>query len=614
MGKIKSIGKKVLAGTTTAGVGLAGTIGGHFLFRGGEAGEAGAIVDLQEDSAMVLYDLYGKAAFLNYFGANPQAPLSMKVSITTTDDMPAKMQDSMGQLTKFRQDHVSRKVDPQDFRAITPESAEVIRGFFREFEELTGIHVEVVENDPDAAIAIGGYISHDEYIGFASFPQEIPVVGLLPQNQGFLMLDVDYMAERLAAGKPESVQALVSHEFGHNLGLLHPFDGLVSTALSEQQKNGVSRMAYNNHTFPPIAETSIDSGYGPLDIYHIRQALKERGFTVPAIHPGDDEYLLGVVARETVEGAKAKSGRLYQIPALSLLDTGGRNTLTATDGDDLLVTEAGYCGLINRQEQRLSLLRDGQPYCLVEGEFSVVKSGDGNDLILTAIGTEQDVYLASGKKDVAVLEQDIGDIRIHTEAEHAPDNIGESVGTVLENALGLEDETTLTLHQSLFDRSTVQARAAGEDIVLDFAAFSGRELGSVTLKGQAGKDGEGIDTLRVIDNSGGTLVSFDVAQLHDPAQWQEQVLDSIDQKAREEGRQWARAEIAKTRQALAGSAGKWTEILAEEQAAGESHGETPRKDTGHSDGGKVVSDETHEGYLRRRRAEETKVGKKGIIL
>lgn len=621
MGKAKTIGKKIVAGTTTASLGLVGALGGHYWFRGGEAGEAGAVVDMHEDSAMMLYDVYGKAAFLNYFGVRPEAPLSMKVSITTTDTMPDKLQNWMGQATQLRQEHVSRRIETQDFRAITPESAEVIRGFFSEFEKWTGIHVEVVENDPSAQIILGGYETHDDFIGFASFPQEMPGVGMLLNSQGYLMLDVHYMEKKIAEGNTEAAAALVSHEFGHNLGLLHPFDGLVSTAESEKQQNGVSRMSYNNHTFPPIASTTIDSGYGPLDIFHIRQALKEQGYPVPAINPEDDIYVLEALAEEAKDNSRAKTGRLTQVPALSLLDTGGQNMLRATDGDDLLVTEAGYCGLLNRQEQNISLLKDGQPFCLVEGAFAVVKSGDGNDLILTARGSEQRVYLASGQKEVALLDQEIGEKSVYTLDDSAPENVLEAVG----EALGItENSTTLTLHQSLFDNSVVKARVEGKDVVLEFSAFSGRELGSITLKEQA-KDqhSEGIDTFRVIDNAGGELLSFDVADLHTAAEWQAQVLAPIEEKAKEEGQNWARAEIARARQALAGSAGDWTagtEAVEESTSYGEthehSHGESVNKITDNPDNGpvKYAQDDSFEGYLRRRRDRDAAQGGKGARL
>lgn len=599
MSELKKWGKRLLAGTTAAGVGTASVIGGHFAFYGGTPEESGAVVNMHEDNAMMLHDIYDRPAFLNYFGLNKSAPLTLDISITTSDTMPDKMQDSMGQLTKYRQSHVSSEVTPEDFRAITPESGQVIRDFFREFEELTGIKVNVRENDPNADIAIGGYISHDNYIGFASFPQEVPIVSLLPQNQGFMMLDVEYMKQKLEEGRPEAVLALVSHEFGHNLGLLHPFDGLVDTGYSEKQQNGVSRMAYNNHTFPAVTSTTIDSGFGPLDIFHIREALKDSGFPVPDVHGGDNSWNLSEAARETLEGARSKAGRLYQVPALSLLDTGGRNTLVGTDGDDLLVTEAGFCGLINRQEQSIALLRDGQPYCLVEGEFSVVKTGGGKDLVLTAAGTEQAVYLASGRQEVAILNANLGDQTIHTTAERLDGGVVEAV----QDALGQGDNTTLTLHYSLFNAMDAHASVSGDDVVLTFNALSGREVGKVTLKDQAKESG--IDTFRIIGNEGETLAEYDVRSLTTAEQWQQQVVAPTTHMVDDKGLAELRADIARARQGLAGSAGEWTAGIHGGSADEHSHGETPIRPENPDNPlhGKLLKDQSSdfEGYIRRRR-------------
>ncbi|MBM3618133.1 MAG: hypothetical protein FJX23_06250 [Alphaproteobacteria bacterium] len=603
MSELKKWGKRVVAGTTLAGVSAASAIGGHFAFYGGTPDEEGAVVNMQEDNAMMLHDIYDRPAFLNYFGLNRNAPLTLDISITTTDVMPDKMQDSMGQLTKYRQSHVSSEVTPEDFRAITPESAQVIRDFFREFEELTGIKVNVRENDPKADIAIGGYISHDNYIGFASFPQEVPIVSLLPQNQGFMMLDVNYMKQKLEEGKPEAVLALVSHEFGHNLGLLHPFDGLVDTGYSEKQQNGISRMAYNNHTFPAVTGTSIDSGFGPLDIFHIREALKDSGYDVPPVHQGDTTWNLTEAARETLEGARSKAGRLYQVPALSLLDTGGRNTLLGTGGDDLLVTEAGFCGLINRQEQQIALLRDGQPYCLVEGEFSVVKTGGGKDLVLTAAGTEQAVYLASGRQEVAILDANLGDQTIHTTAERQEGGIVEAA----KELIGQADGTTLTLHYSLFNAMDAHASVSGDDVVLTFNAMSGREVGKITLKDQARESG--IDNFRIIGNEGETFAEFDVRSLTTAEQWQQQVVAPVTQMVDEKGLAELRADIARARQGLAGSAGEWTAgtRFATQTEEEHSHGESPIRPENPDNPlhGKVGGDQQgdFQAILRRRRLE-----------
>lgn len=581
--KAKKLGKGVVAGGTAAAVGLTGAgIAEHFLGERGEAGTHGAVVDLNERNGMVLTDLSGRPAFANYFDSLRQGEMRMSISISTTDSMPHGLSNKLGQLTKYRQSHVSNEVSPEDYRPITAESAEVIRTFFTEFEELTGIHVEVRENDPDADIVIGGYISDDEYIGFASFPQEIPLVSKLSINQGFMMLDVNYLAQKLQEGNREAVLALVSHEFGHNLGILHPHDGLVDTAMNDKQQDAVARMSYNNHTFPRIATTGIDSGYGPLEIYLLREALRDLGVEPPRINPGNDTYLLSELAETQREEARAKAGWLGSIPALSLLDNGGHNTLEGTAGDDLLVTESGYCGLLERDEQRIRLLKDGQPYCLVEGEFQVVRSGAGDDLILTANGTAQTVYLGTGRDEVALVQEEMGDKTIVTlpvEDERNPlEQLADDVGEKLDELNPLtdtpqgperatdetsrqnDDTVTLTLHESLLRATDATVVQSGDDIRIEFFAMSGRSIGSITLEGQMSAN-RGVDTFRIIDNNGKAVVEFDVSGMRDPQQWQEAVVNpalaAVDEKMMDEMRAEI-ADLARARQALAGTAGEWT--------------------------------------------------------
>lgn len=577
MSNFSTWAKRLLAGTTAAAVGIGGVgIGQHFWEQRGAAGAHGAVVDMDEQNGMLLHDLRGRPAFANYFDSTKQGEMRLSVSLSTTDAMPHGLTDKLGQLTKYRQTHVSSKVEREDYRAISPESAEVIRDFFREFEELTGIQVDVRENSNNADIVIGGYLSQDDYIGFASFPQEIPFVNHLPQNQGFMMLDTEYLAQKIESGNIEAVLALVSHEFGHNLGFLHPHDDLVHTAMNDKQQDAVARMSYNNHTFPAIAATDINSGYGPLEIHVLRDALRDLGVEPPRIHPGNDTYLLSELAETQRNEARAKAGSLASLPALSLLDNGGSNTLEGTSGRDLLVTEAGDCGLIDRDQEEIRLMRDGQPYCLVEGEFSVVRSGAGDDLILTANGTEQTVYLGSGNNEVAMIHSQVGDKEIVTlpieEDERGMlEQFGDAVDglnpltedepeperATEETARDEKDTITMTMHQSLFRAADTVVQQSGDDIEINFYAMSGREIGSITLQGQAAED-RGINTFRVINDQADVLIEFDVTDMRDPTRWQEEVLDPIQQRVSELMIEDLRRDFGATRQVLAGTAGEWT--------------------------------------------------------
>lgn len=593
MGEAKKWGKRIVAGTTAAAVGLTGGgIAAHFLQERGSAGAHGAVVDMDEQNGMLLRDLSGRPAFANYFDSLRQGEMQMSISIATTEAMPYGLSNKLGQLTKYRQEHVSNKVSPEDYRPISAESAEVIRHFFAEFEQLTGIKVEVRENDPKADIIIGGYISDDNYIGFASFPQELPLVSKLSYNQGFMMLDVNYLAQRLKDGNPEAVLALVSHEFGHNLGILHPHDGLVHTAMNDKQQDAVARMSYNNHTFPAIATTDIDSGFGPLEIYVLREALRDLGVEPPRINPENNTYLLSEMAETQREQVRAKSGRLGSMPALSLLDNGGHNTLEGTSGNDLLVTESGYCGLLDREQKNIQLTKDGQPYCLVEGEFSVIRSGAGDDLILTASGTEQTVYLGTGRNEVALVQTRVGDKTIVTlpieDDRGALEQLADAVDELNpftekevperateETSRINTDTVTLTLHESLLRSTEARVQQKGDDIQINFYAMSGREVGSITLQGQVAEN-RGVNTFRIIDNEGASVAEFDVTDLRDAARWQDEVITPAAQTVDEKMMHEMRADLAKARQKLAGTAGEWTSrgedpAIMSDDKSGEAH-------------------------------------------
>ena len=652
MGKIKAIGKKVAAGVTVASLSVGGYVGFHFARDRANAGAHGAIVNLGEENGMLITDIEGKPAFFNYFGNGEP---SITVSVTTTDAMPASMRDHLGQLTKFRQEHVSSQLEPKDFRGIDPQSVEVIRYFFKEFEELTGVHVNVTENSTNADIVIGGYAGEHDTIGYASFPQEVPELRLLPQNRGYMLLSTEYLKKKLEEGNVQAIQALVAHEFGHNLGLYHPHnEKRVETAMNDLQQDSLSRMSYNDMTFPPVATTEIDAGYGPLDIYLIRHALTSRGIAVPVINPENTSYLLSELRLWQMENTVTKNGgKLEHIPSLSIVDNGGRNELVGTDGDDLLVTQSGYCGLLDRKNDRIEIAKDGQPFCLVEGEFSLVKAGDGNDLILTADGTEQVVYTGTGSNQVALLNSNIGaKVIITPERQEPPKEVetpdtttaaempvpgsippstdvpttlsettvpeappAEAIGstattsttsttstTVPEDRAALAEvakpsDTALTLHYSLFERGDVSAIVVGDDLVLQFHAFSGRLTGQVTLIGQ--QDGFGIDRLRIIDNSGNPISEQEIPKKWSAEEWQIHALNPATIAANRLLDQNIKADLEATRQAFAGEAGAWT-YRDEENESPDSSEMLPGKHASHDEKQPV----SFEAYLRRREEEE----------
>lgn len=628
MGKFRRIVMGGVAATTAASLGVGGFVGYHYLQDRANAGAHGAVVDLDERNGMVLVDNHNRPAFFNYFDSMSPEDRVFHISVTTTNKPPFDIGSWQQRLLKIRNGSPSVDVNQDTFRGIDPQTTEVIRSFAAEFEELTGIRMVVSENNPDADIVIGGYSGDHETVGFASFPQEIREVSHLTNDQGFLMLSSEYLQKKLEQGNEQAIRALVAHEFGHNLGLLHPHGDSVETAMNDMQQDAVSRMSYNDHTFPAVAMTETDSGFGPLDIFLIREALRSRGIAVPEIHPENTNYLLEDLTAWQLENAQSKSGgRLSSVPALTLLDTGGNNTLHGTAGDDLLVSESGYCGLVDRDNETIELAKDGQPYCIVEGEFSVVRSGSGDDLILTANGTEQTVYVGTGVDEVALVHANIGNKTVVTpdrqfsETELEEAGMDATATTVEDNpsiidsvkdAIGIgEDdeapeievsETTLTLHRSMLDRGEVSVSEVNNDIVLAFHAPSGRVVGQVTLRNQ--QAGQGIDHFRVIDNDGQSIFEFNLPPEMSVGEWQADIINPAQIQIEEMALEEIRAEFGTARQGIAGEAGDWTYRDTDtDHGEDDEHSHSSRQTAPQNS---VAGAGSYEAYIRERESAEAK--------
>lgn len=614
--------KRVAAGTALS-LGATG-IGALVIPRhqhSGQPGAHGAIVNLREDNGMLMTNRNGQPSLFNYFDSTQPEDMVLDVSISTSDVMPEDIYTHWNSLTRSRHD-----ITPQQFRGINPETTEVIRYFFSEFEELTGIRVRIHENMPGADITIGGFIGDHDYIGFASFPHRTE------RSHGFMMLSMDYINKKLEVGKTEAIKALIAHEFGHNLGLYHPFDDHVRTAMNDLQQDSVARMGYSNHTFPEIAQTDIDVGYGPLDIFLIRRALAERGVATPEINPDNNNYLLSALRFWQFNQATAVDGDARdEIPALSIADSGGENQLTGTVGNDLLVTQSGYCGLLDRDQQRIEILRNGLPFCLVEGEFSVVRGGAGDDLILTANGTEQQIDVGSGVDDVALIHHNIG-IKTIITPERPPADIASVTGTtvpdnltphgpasehsttttsavpnIITTPLPGANSTTLTLHYSVIERGIMHATQVGNDIIITSEAFSGRPIGQITLQDQLG--GHGIDHVRIVNNTGDTLFERDTADLLSPEAWEAMVIDPAQIVVNNIATQNIRADLDAARQALAGDAGEWTTSDEEDTAvANSSHSNPANADSSYCSIRASAPSSSHVAYVTQQQIEEPQSG------
>ncbi|MCH2546657.1 MAG: hypothetical protein MK052_03465 [Alphaproteobacteria bacterium] len=526
--------ERLTAGGIAASIIGAGTnVADHLFNHYGDAGKPGAVMDLNENNGMLVRDISGKPAFSNYFKSDDPSDMRISISIATDEEIPENFTNKWGQLTKLRQKNISSRLPSEDFRPISPQLAEVIEDTYAQITKFTNIKFDVQHNNNDADIIVGGYATDTTITGFASFPQEL-LKGLTRKKdeQGFLILNAAEMDRRIDSGNKDGAMHTIAHEIGHNLGILHPFDRHVDTALTDHQQEAISTMAYTSSTQNSIASTDIKSGYGALDINILRKAVVELGGEVPKLNEENNTYSLGQLAEDQQKDTKSTfGGSVYSLPAATVVDNGGAtNTLTGTSGDDLLVTEAGDCGLINRNDKKARIERDGQAYCLVEGEFSIIKSGSGDDLIITAANEEQTVYTRTGKQDVAVFET--GDLTLSASPRieaYEDKNIAQQLTSLFADPVtaggnrGKEDLTSITLHHSLFQDADAMAHEEGNDIKINFTAESGRDTGSITIKNQT-LDLQGVDQLRVINDEGDVISQIDSFDYKTAEQWNSDVL------------------------------------------------------------------------------------------
>lgn len=87
----------------------------------------------------------------DYLAALPPESRVVEVSVVTQDERLSKVADLAHNLPYDRY-----RLSPGDHRAAPPESLEAIRRYYDTFSEVTGIRVNVTENDPSAHIVIAG--------------------------------------------------------------------------------------------------------------------------------------------------------------------------------------------------------------------------------------------------------------------------------------------------------------------------------------------------------------------------------------------------------------------------------------------------------------------------
>ena len=348
----------------------------------------------------------------------------------------------------------------KDFRPINANQEAAVRDYFRDFTAATGIRVEVVRDAQDADITIGNFYNEpDSYRG-----------------------SLDYVEPGMQASLPPSASG-----FKQGFIVLNEMEGNL---------NGVLEALPH----------SLGFADGQMNIKVLRDKLTEAGRAVPRLNTGDDLYDLSVTLND--------SGDL--LPDNVIFDQGGVNTLLGTEENDIIFSEATYCGRTGTPTRWVTnVFGDGDKYCIADGEFSVVQSGKGDDIIVVPREGNQVIEPGEGNDRVMIFTPEIGDLTILSERS------GEDK----------DSKDKLILSEELIRRNHVEVAVDGDDLVLSFHAPSDRLLGTIHLRKQLVDDG--IQELQIVDQEGDVIWEHDVNGVNTVADWENDVVRPLEAKMEE---------------------------------------------------------------------------------
>lgn len=373
----------------------------------------------------------------------------------------------------------------QDFRPVNSEQERLLRDYLKDFTAATGIRFEISHNNPDADITVANFINQpDSYRG-----------------------SLDYAGSTSEVSFPPSSVNAPGPKFGNGFLLLN-------------ERNG----GYDNNLLSQFPKALGFAG-GTENMKVLRDKLEKAGRIIPKLGTGDDIYHLDQPVNSPSD----------LLPDNVIFDQGGINTLVGSPKDDVIFSEAGYCGRTGTPTRWVTnVFGDGDKYCIADGEFSFVKSGKGNDLIVAPRGAGQVIEPGAGDDRVMVFTPEIGALTV-----------------LSERSGGKKDSTDrLVLSEELMQRYHVQVAADGDDLVLSFHAPSDRLLGTLHLKNQLAD--HGIQELQVVDRKGDVIWEHDVQGVNDVAAWQKDVIDPIEAKMEERSLEELRKEAKKTREGALG--------------------------------------------------------------
>lgn len=329
-----------------------------------------------------------------------------------------------------------------------------------QFTAITGIPVEIVPGDMDAPVLVGAYSDvriNRQREEQKSNPDMVVAAGFAAGLD--IQTKPHFLQRRLMMlGQSEGSDistSIIWHEFGHVLGLAHSGDkhgtlgnwhdgdSAKSFYQTEFQQKNTSVMRYGS----PLSQA------GAVDVYLIHQAMEREGLTPPP----------STTLQTDLAGTTLPAGKAHYDPA-DIISVSEGSTLRGTNQSDLLVSEEGLCGVT-----RYEAYRNGNLYCVVEGNYSHVQTSGGDDLVITSRLKEQTIELGRGDHSVALIDKDSGEktIRLDTHGDGGD---------------------ALVLSEDMLNGGKVNAHRQDDSVILDFI-HDGKCTTRITLVDQL-KEGE----------------------------------------------------------------------------------------------------------------------------
>ena len=440
-----------------------------------------------EFNGIIGYDKSGKPAFWSHWDdVKSVADLEGKtIKICLADKFPDKLKGNPSiERTDdaWGTDAAGKTNKPEDVaQKVHPRYEEQIRKFAAESAN-SGVKIELVDNPDDAHITVMAWQRNlpPRLLGFASFPESMNSWASLrglgqPRGKGFVFLSNDY-ANDLSVSDAE-LQHVFVHEsaLGHNMGMCHPHD-LARLNITQQEALASTVMAYSDMHAQKIAGKE-GSDVGALD-YSFRNWVPNP----PAINAGNGGvYDIQAHLDETYARDKGSMGymRSRLLPTAAIVDHGVATELHGTKtGNDLIDTNRGYASIVTAPDGR-----GKQKFLLAEGHISLVKGLGGDNTIIASETGDQRIEPGVGNNTIAFYYQGVGGNKFIVTEGPGTDTL-----VLSENILNAHPDLAVKK-----DRKGFMVIGEGKD--------------------QIKIAGKGIDSIRVIDALGATVLEKEVKGL-----------------------------------------------------------------------------------------------------